>query len=290
MIFLYIGIILFSVTQSATTKFFTKTNDNASVFNVLKSLAAFLLFGILSLLSGFNSHIPTMVYGALYGLLLSLSMYSGYKALASGPMSLTSLIVSFSIVIPLFYGIIFRGEALSPINIIGLVFLVIAIVFTNINKPQTVQSAKGSGKWAFFVLMTFLTNGFCSILQTAHQTAYKSQYRTEFMLFAMLTTTIIFLAVSLINKISSKQTNSSKKTTVKEKLYATASGVANAFAGYFTICLAGFENASILFPTISAGTILCTLLFGVTVLKEKLKYNHYIAVVGGIAAVVLLKL
>jgi multidrug transporter EmrE-like cation transporter len=57
-----------------------------------------------------------------------------------------------------------------------------------------------------------------------------------------------------------------------------------------TLSLAGFENASILFPVISAGTILGSLLCGRLVFGEKLKINHYIAILFGTASVVLLKL
>ena len=64
----------------------------------------------------------------------------------------------------------------------------------------------------------------------------------------------------------------------------------NGLASFFTLILTGMENASVLFPIISAGTILGVLLFGRIVFKEKLKANHYAALILGIAAVVLLKL
>ena len=68
------------------------------------------------------------------------------------------------------------------------------------------------------------------------------------------------------------------------------SGLANGLASFFTLMLAGMENASVVFPAISAGTILASLLCGRWIFKEKLKINHYLALIFGILAVVLLKL
>lgn len=283
MIFMYVCIVVFTVAQSASTKLYIQTNDNVVAFNTVKSVAAFLLFAIISF-AGFQFHVPTLIYGCLYGLLLSVSMYAGYKALATGPMALTSLCVSFSVMIPLIGGVLWFDETLNIFNIVGFVFLIVAIVFVNLKKKSTSEENKGSLKWSIYVLLTFLANGFSSILQKSHQISYRGLYCSEFMMFTMLVCSLFFAGASLL-KIS-------KKTALKkeELKYGSIAGILNVLASYLTTRLAGFENASILFPAISAGTILCTLFTGVVVFKEKLKYNHFIAIGAGIAAVVFLKI
>lgn len=279
--FMYICIVVFTVMQSTAVKLYNRSNDNVIPFNTVKASAAFLLFAFMSI-AGFKLHTGTVVYGSLYGLLSCISMYAGYKALSIGPMALTSLIVSFSIVIPLLSGVIYFDEHLNTLNVIGFIFLIIALVFVNLKKTQMPNGNKGSLKWTLFVATTFLANGFCSVLQKAHQIRYKSMYCSEFMLHAMLICSLIFIIITA--------KNSFKNIKLNEIKYGTLSGVSNAIAGYLTIKLAGFENASILFPAISAGTILCTLIIGVAFFKEKLRYNHFIAIFAGIAAVVFLKL
>ena len=69
-----------------------------------------------------------------------------------------------------------------------------------------------------------------------------------------------------------------------------AIGIANGLANFLTLTLAGLENASILFPIVSAGTLLGSLICGKLVFKEKLKANHYLALASGILAVIFLKL
>lgn len=280
---IYIAIVAFTVAQSASTKLFSRINDDAVSFNKIKSASAFLLFAILSIW-GFEMHRGTMIYGCLFGILMCISMHSGYMALASGPMSLTSMIVAFSVVIPVVYGIAFRSEELGIFKITGLLLFVIALIFTNINKPKNQKAEKGNLKWAFFVTATFLANGFNSVLQKYHQEKFSSDYCKEFMFWAMLVCFVVFLFVNM-KKISAK-----KLVHTEGKIYGVTAGITNALVGYLTIKSAGFENASVLFPIISAGTILGVIIVGKLLFKEKLKYNHIVAFVSGITAVIFLKM
>ena len=104
------------------------------------------------------------------------------------------------------------------------------------------------------------------------------------MLFAMLLCAIVFSLAALV-RLSPRQI-----LAVKGKGYGVLSGVATGLMNFFTLVLAGLENATVLFPIISAGTILASLLCGKLIFKERLRRNHYLALIFGIAAVVLMKL
>lgn len=282
----YIIIIIFSVLQSAAVKWFNKTSGNAAVFNGIKTLSALIFFGGISIWN-FSYNPDAIIYGGLYGICLCMSMYCGYKALSLGPLSLTSLIVSFSVVFPLLYGIVFCDEKLSMVKCAGFVFLALAIVAANVsgdvsNKAKEINN--GSFKWKIFIFATFVCNGLCSVLQKMHQIKYPGLYCSEFMLFAMLVCGIIFLAANL------KMTKLKAYKTIKGKRYAALSGIANAAANYSSIVLAGYENASIMYPAISAGTILATMIFGTMIFKERLKYNQMLAMLCGIISVICLKI
>ena len=134
------------------------------------------------------------------------------------------------------------------------------------------------------MLLTFLANGACSVIQKQHQILYPSSYSREFMFFAVLLCAIVFFAVALI-KMRPREI-----LAVKGKGFGVLSGVANGLTNFLTLVLAGLENASVLFPILSAGTILASLLCGKFIFKEKLKKNHYFALIFGILAVILFKL
>ena len=283
-IIVYISIILASVTQSATTKFFNKNSSNSAVFNAVKSYTALVLFALIAAF-GFTFHLPTVLFGFSYGACLCISMYAGYQALCRGPMSLTSMLVSFSVVIPLIWGITIGNEMLKENQYLALSFLVLAIILTNADKIKAKKNTQTNyGVWLLFVGITFACNGICSILQKQYQTFYPEAHNREFMFFAMLLCSVIF-SISALRKIPLKEL---KK--IKGKRYGILSGLAIGIANFLTLALAGLENASVLFPIISAGTILASLLCGKLLFREKLKANHYVALASGIAAVILLKL
>ena len=280
----YLLIILASVTQSATTKLFNRHSPHSAVFNALKACTALVLFALMAAF-GFTFHLPTVLFGLLYGASLCLSMYAGYQALCRGPMALTSMLVSFSVLLPLLWGITVGEETLNGWQGVAFIPLFLAIILTNVDKIHTKQQTPPQyGIWLLFVGITFVCNGVCSILQTQHQAWYPEAYSREFMLFAMLLCSVVFLVIAL-TKTSPKEFKA-----VKGKRYGVLSGLANGMANFLTLVLAGLENASILFPIISAGTILASLLCGRLLFKERLKLNHSIALAMGLVSIVLLKL
>ena len=282
--FLYILIVLASATQSATAKLFNQNCSQSFAFNALKSLTAFIMFALVSVF-GFCFHLPTVLFGFLYGSFLCASMWAGYKALCLGPMALTSMLVSFSVLIPLLWGITVGNEMLKTMQYPAFALLLLAIILTNADKINARKNTqKNYGLWFSFVGITFVCNGICSILQKQHQTLYPEAYGKEFMLFAMLLCSVAFTILAL------RKTSFEELNKIKGKRYGILSGLANGAANFLTLALAGLENASVLFPIISAGTILSSLLCGRILFREKLKANHYFALAAGISAVVLLKL
>ena len=137
----YILIILASVTQSATTKLFNQNCSNSAVFNAMKSCTALILFALIAAF-GFAFHLPTVLFGVLYGAGLCISMYAGYQALCRGPMALTSMLVSFSVVIPLIWGITVGNEALKSLQYPALILLFLAIILTNADKIKAKKTTQ----------------------------------------------------------------------------------------------------------------------------------------------------
>ena len=257
-ILVYLAIVLSSVTQSASTKAFNRQSSNSAVFNAIKALTSFAIFALMAV-GGFTFHLPTLIFGLIYGACMCLSMYSGYKALCLGPMALTSMFVSFSIIVPLIWGLTVGDETLSALRVIALILLFGAIILTNADKlfkkrenKEPISQKSGYVVWLLFVGTTFLCNGACSVLQKQHQALYP-------MLLCTLVFTVILLLKNTVSEIRK----------VKRKWLGALSGLGNGLVGFLTLILAGFENATVLFPVISAGTLLSVILCGRFLFKEK---------------------
>lgn len=280
---LYCSAIVFSVAQSAAAKFYNRKSDDAAFFNAFKALAA-LIVSLFFLKHGFVFHVPTVLYGACYGLMLCLSMYAGFRALCLGPMALTGMIVSFSVLLPLGYGVVFQKEPLSVLKIIGFVLFAAALVLTALGKTGGSATQGGGEKWALFVGLTFVSNGACSILQKIHQSIYPEEYCGAFMFYSGLVCCILFIARGLMQKPLKAYVHA------PGKLSAAAAGAAGGASNLCTLFLAGSENASVMYPVISAGTILVSLVCGRVLFGEKIRPLQIPAFLCGICAIVLLKL
>ncbi len=242
MSYIYLFLIIsFSAVQSVCTKL--SQNKNVIGFQIVKAASAFLAMAIPGLFLGIRLHFPSLFWGALYGAVLAVSMYSGYRALQSGVMSLTGMIASFSVIIPVLYGIVFCDEAVTNIKISGLICMILSMLFANV-KPSNREGRACSGLWLKYVSLTFFSNGICSVLQKSHQIFYPGAYKMEFNIFAMLTCALIFISIGIIKK------KINLISSGKERYYAMFAGVSNSLAAYFTLTLTGYENASLVFPLI----------------------------------------
>ena len=144
--------------QSALSKQYSVNHGKSRSFNINKAFSGIILFLAFSFFEKFEFNMPTLLYSILYGIFLSISMHSGFKALGNGPIGLTSIIVSFSLLIPFIYGITVWGEKLTIYGVIGLLLLMILLSFLNYKKESKI-----SAKWLGYVAITMISNGICSV-------------------------------------------------------------------------------------------------------------------------------
>ena len=278
----YIATVLCSATQSVFTKRNGKIEGSSRLYLFLRSaIACIFFFALIIFIDPF--HKPTVYYGLVYGILLTISTLSGYFALKNGPMGLTSALVAFSLIIPLFYGIFFLNETPSVFRIIGLVLILPTILLMNYTEKKK-ESQSLSLKWWVLVLLTLICNGFGSPIQKQQQTVYPGEGKATFLCIAMLVSTIIFGigALSLIGKSPAKP--------VSCFINGGISGVANGMTGFLTLTLSAKVASSVLFPVISVTTLASSLFCGWIFFHEKIPYIRLLGVLFGAIAIVLLQL
>ncbi len=277
-VFLYILNILFSAGQSTLGKLSAAKNGNAGVFNINKALSGLLMFLLFGLKAGLNFNFPTLIYGILYGAFLCISMYTGFKALKTGPIMLTGITVSFSLIIPFIFGIFVWKEKITALGIAGIIALLISVFLINFVKGK---AERVSSEWAFYAFLTLLSNGVCSVIQKYHQLRFPGRYKNEFMIYALLLTAIINISVFALKSEKSKLTFSAE---------GAASGIMNGLANYMILLLAATEKASVLFPVTSGGNLIVVCIIGSIFFKEHPGKLCFAGICLGIAAIVLLNI
>ncbi len=275
--FLYLLNVTCSAGQSALGKQYAKSGGASLPFNVNKAAIGTVMFLAFALIKGFSLHASTMFFGVCYGISLSISMHTGFKALSIGPMSLTSIIASFSLIIPFLFGIVFWEEEFNWLKLVGIIFLLTSILLINIKREKGF-----SVKWFLYAMATLITNGICSVIQKLHQREFPSLYQDEFMFWALLCVLSVLLVTYSLKE--------HKTQKLKISFLGIVSGIANCVANYVVLYLSVTENASVLFPVISILNIIAVWAIGILVFKEKLKLLQAVGLIIGVVSVVLLKL
>lgn len=274
---LYTLNVLCTAGQSALGKQYAKRSGEALPFNINKAAIGTVLFLVFGCISGFSLHFETMLFGLFYGISLCISMHTGFKALSIGPMALTSMIASFSLIIPFLCGIILWNEQLTLLKCIAILLLLLSIFLIN-GKKETGFSAK----WLFYAFATLLANGICSVIQKLHQVQFPTLYRTEFMFWALLCVS----GILLVRHTAKRQ----QRVTIRFSFLGMAAGIANCCANYIVLYLSATENASVLFPIIAVANIIVVWAMGILFFKEKLRFLQTIGLLVGVISVVLLKI
>ena len=277
-IFLYFLNVAYSAGQATLSKHYASKGGNANVFNINKVAAGFLVFLIMGLWGGLRFHVPTALLGMAYGTCLYVSNFAGFTALALGPMALTSIIAAFSLVIPFLAGITLWGETLSLPGGIGIGLLLCSIVLMNFRKSGQPMSLK----WLFFSFLTFFSNGISSVVQKQHQLLWPGGYRSEFMLWAMAWGLALLALTVLIR--------GTVKAEVRACVPGASAGLIEGFANYIVLYLAATQDASVLFPVVSAAKIIAVWIIGRFTFREQLKHTQTVGLLAGIAAIILLNL
>lgn len=259
-------------TKIASSKGKTTGSMHINTLKVGASLIFFLLISSFKL----QIHMPTMLFASVYGFALFFSTLFGYMALMHGSMALTSLIVSYSVIIPCIFGIILLDEAVSFTRIFGIVLLLISMYLLK----QQAENAKMSKQWFIYVVITFLCNGICSVIEKLHQTVYPSSYCNEFMICSLCVTFILFLIITICK-------NEEKGTGVMR--YAVIAGILMGIGNYLTLVLSSKVDATVLFPMISAFSMLCNVIVSKFYFKDKFNVTQLTGIGIGVFSVLLIK-
>lgn len=270
---------LCATSQSTLTKLAPTGKGKGYImsFNTVKVGSAFILFLLVSL-HNLSFHFETFLFSSLYGFALFFSTLFGYLALASGSLALTSSIVSYSVLIPSVFGIIFLEESVNAVKLCG--FAILLVSLTMLKKPT--KGTIGDGKWLLYTAITFLCNGLMSIIQKLHQTAFPMQHRNEFTIYSMFVCLLLFVLSAFLHR----NDGNFKTENIK---FAAPAGALLGLNNYLTLSLSSALDASVLFPTVSVFQVIFNLTFSKFIFKEKLSKLQLCGVALGVISVLLIK-
>ncbi|MBE6739611.1 MAG: hypothetical protein E7565_04765 [Ruminococcaceae bacterium] len=278
---LFLLIIIVTLTaQNVFKKAYSSKKKDVFWYNGIVSFAAAAVFLIFS--KGkldFCKEIFPYIIG--FSVCFMICMFSSLMSVKTGSLALSSLIISYSLIIPTLHGIIFLKNPTSLLFFIGISLLIVSIFLVNFEKGEK----KITKKWLIFVTLAFICNGLCSTIQSTQQIKFNGAYKSEFMFTVYSLGTIIMCIVSLIFE---KQKTAERFN--KYNLFALCCGIANGVTNLFVMVLSTRMPTSVMFPIISAGSILATAAISFFVYKERFSKLQILGILMGTASIVCLNI
>lgn len=274
LIFIILGVALQSVVKKPYT---LKTDGKGTYFfNAILSLSAMLFFIVTAKNTTFNTaYVP---YSIGFALAYSTTSVSTVCAIATGSLSLTSLFISYSLLLPTFYGLIFLGDKVSIFFAPAIILLVTSLFL--INKRSDKKQI--NPKWIFYVVLATVGNGFCSVIQKMQQIAFSGDYKNEFMIAALAMSGVIMTIISITT-----ERKHIKQFARAGWHFAIICGIINGAVNLFVMILSGRMPVAIMFPLISAGGLVLTYLMSKYLYSEKLSKSQLYGFILGICAIIL---
>ncbi len=208
-------------------------------------------------------------------------------AIKCGSLAKTTLITSYSLMVPALAGLIVLREPLGVPMLVGMVLLVLSLWLTNYRKKSAdAPKEKITLKWIVFVLLAFVGNGMCSTVQKLTPHFLGSDINQNLYMIAALG---LSSAVLITASFLTKETNLKATLKIGAPL-ALLDGLFNGAVNYLAIYLNQFIPASVMFPVLSAGEIILIVPYSLLVRREKFTAAQWAGFAVGVVSVVLLNL
>jgi len=271
----------------------SRVNSASDVF-LLNGLIFTLLTCIISAV--FVRQLPTLpVLGfCLLRAALTVSFQVIYSlAFKSGPISLTTLLTNFNIVVALIYGVLVYDEKLSLLNFIGLLLCGGAFVLI----PAQRKEAGGKGvnaKWLIFVVFCILTAGGNNILNMVFPRTQYAPYNDEYVAFAYIFSAIICFVVYFARCHDGGTLGGSLLTRSRDTTLAICGIIAVStslgFHSIISVRALATVDAVLLYPVTGVLGTIFTVLVDVFVNKQRFSLKQVIGIFAAALAVLLLNI
>ncbi len=274
---------LTSLTEAFLTKQYNKKHSKGGfVFTAIVSLFSMLWF-VITDSNGFSAPLEIWLYALIGGILFGTSFILTYVALGCGSFGMTTLIISYSVMIPSSFGLVFLGEPISVFTVIGFL-LICASLF--LFRPVQASSGKKhliSVKWVICVAISTVGSGFIGIISRIQQIQFNDAFTNEFMTICLgISTAALFVA--------GMATDRQNFTYIIRHgfVWAMLAGLSNGVTNALGLILNTVMPISLSYPMRSGVKILFSFVISVVILREQFEKRQIVGVILGTAALIVL--
>lgn len=279
-VLILISVVITLTVQSVFTKSYSRNRKDVFLYDAIYGVAAAVVFFVVCK-GKLNYCAEIIPYIIAFAICFIICVFCNIMAVKTGSLALSSLVTSYSLIIPTLYGILFLHNVPTSLFYVGISLLLVSLFLVNYEKGEK----KITKRWLVYVALAFVTNGLCSTIQNTQQIKFNGAYKSEFMFTVYVIVAIImFIAALCFEK-------EDVKTVVNKFAFlALGCGIANGLTNLFVMMLSTRMPTSVMFPIISAGSILATALISYSVYKERFSKQQLIGILLGTASIVCLSI
>lgn len=258
------------------------------VFNAVSSFLSAITLAVIALFGG-SLCIPslyTLGMGVVFGVVTALCAVLAMKALESGPLSYTNVIISCGMVIPSLSGMLFFGEIISAGQYVGMALMLVSLICA----VDASNSESGmSFKWLLLCLGSFLCSGGIGVMQKLHQSSVHRDELGIFLVIAFAVSALFSLIYARVGVGRGEKITVTLSANLRKLIvFSVVCGFGIALCNQINMYLAGVMEAIIFYPVVNGGYMLLNILAGVCLWHENLSRRQWFGLVMGGAAIFLL--
>ena len=237
----------------------------AAKFSLYTSITGFVALAIVNKLH-FEFSWFSLIVATVYALVCIALVYSSIKAFTYANLSVYSVFMMIGgMLLPFIYGII-CGEEFKLIRVACCVLIAICVA-------MSINRGEHSKKAIKYYMAVFVLNGLVGVISKFHQSYTELCVDSgTFMMMTKVATVIICTALLLLQKKRNFYVN--KKALTYSALYS----VVNSIGNLMLLIALLHVPASVQYPIVTGGTIVCSTLF-VIIRKEKLTKRELFAAI-----------
>lgn len=285
--FMFISILIFALQTLSFKEFnrsFMKNLASYFMFNFLYFNVVVLTFILLNTKPE-GIHLQTAILAVAFGVLFVITILLYMKAMEEGPLSFSSLLFSFGILVPIICGVFLWNEGISAVQLVGLALLFLTFYMGSGTTGDSEH--KVNLRWLVFCITALVGNGIIMALSKAHQMIMPGKEIKEFLILAFGTASLLSLLLFFRQRfVAGEKVSHLKNRTFV--LLVLAAGITTAFGNQLALYLSARIPAVIQFPTVNGGVVFVSTIFSALVFKEKLSKRGIAGMLLGLVALVLL--
>ena len=223
------------------------------------------------------------MYGITSGIMYCVASILTVVALGCGPYALSMIILSYSLVFSIGYGLIFLDEPANVFTYFG-IFTILASMY--LTRPEKgTQESKTTAVWFVSVILSVICSGMFGVIKKMQQLHFDNAYNNEYMIITVVFSAIVLIGVGIV-----KDRKRLPYIMKYGSIYAFGAGLSNGALNLLGMVVNNLLPISIGTPLSSGMKIVVVFLISKVVFKEQFLKRQLVGVLLSVVAMMVINL